>query len=223
MRFTVTNATTSGVLWWSGSCALERAIEVTPLAPPGPVDGRAGPGDAGVLTDRLTDGSGAPVPPERREPMDPLPDCRADRGFNILEPRGQAELTAAWVAVDRLGAPLPAGRYRIRGVFPRIRSDLALDPAQVVVARDVDPVIVESDLAIDDPGPTLSAGTAVDQLLAHPAFATWLAAHPRRDWAATDLRWTDGAWRIDVRTSRGSFTRATFDRAGAIRDIELGR
>lgn len=229
-RVQVRSVTTEPVLWWGGSCRLDGALTVRPDGRQEPDQGLAWAGEAGRLKALLLSGSMVPAPPGRSIDTDAPAEvgdavaCRADRGFNVLEPGGNLESEVAWPAVDLLSAPLPPGMYQVRATFPWIGPESAVDPALIDLTRDTVPLVAETPLSLAGKGLDLPAGQAVDRLLADLDLARWLAAHPERTWRATSLRWTGDAWLFELRTGLGSDARlSVHGRSGRVAVLELDR
>jgi hypothetical protein len=224
-RVQVRSVAVDPILWWGGSCRLDSVIAVGSVAIDAPDDGLAWAGDAAQLKAELVSGSTVPATPgalagltEPADPGDPT-SCRTDRGFNSLEPGEDVTAEVAWRAVDLLGAPLPLGEYRVRAGFPRVGPETAIDPALIDPARDLVPLSVEVPLVLTGSAPGLSAGQAVDRVLANPNAARWLAAHPAPTWQSTTLRWAADRWFVEVRTSTGSDARLSVDGSSGSVDV----
>jgi hypothetical protein len=229
-RVRVRNHTAEPILWWGGSCRLDGTLVVEPDAQVEPDHGLAWAGDAGRLKARLVSGSTVLLPPDASIDLDGLADrgdpssCRFDRGFNVLGPGEELASEAAWRAVDLIGAPLPPGSYVVRASFPRLGPEIALDPALIDRARDLAPVVVEMPFSLAGSGPEMTAGQAVDRLLANPGTDRWLAVNPERTWLATTLRWDGGRWLVELRTTSGSDARVSVDgRSGSVEALAFDR
>ena len=195
-----------------------------------PDHGLAWADDAGRLKARLVAGSTEVAPPVGLIDLDDLADggnplsCRSDRGFNVLGPGEELASESVWRAVDLLGAPLPRGSYVVRAAFPRLGPETALDPARIDREHDLAPVVVELPISLVGGGLEMTAGQAVDRLLANPGTARWLAVNPERTWLATTLRWDRGMWLVELRTTSGSDARLAVDgRSGSVEVLELDR
>lgn len=230
-RVQVRSVAVDPILWWGGTCRLDSVIAVGSVAIDAPADdGLAWASDAAQLKAELLSGSTVPATPSAMadptglaDPGDPST-CRADRGFNTLEPGQNLAAQVAWRAVDLLGAPLPPGEYHVGAAFPRVGPEAAIDPALIDRARDLVPLDVEVPLVLTGSRPGLSAGQAVDRVLANPDAVRWLAAHPAPTWQATALRWAGDRWLVEVRTSSGSEARLSVDgRSGSVEVLVLDR
>ena len=229
-RVQVRSVTAEPVLWWGGGCRLDGTLTVRPDARAEPDQALNWVGDAARLKALLLSGSMVPAPPGASIDTDGSFDigdavaCRADRGFNVLEPGGNLDSEVAWQAVDLLGAPLPPGTYRVRASFPWVGPETAVDPALIDLARDLEPLVVETPLTLAGNGLDLTAGQAVDRVLADPDTARWLAAHPEQTWRATNLRWAGDRWLVELRTTLGSDARVSVHgRSGRVEVLELDR
>ncbi len=201
----IRNTSSASVLWWGGDCKIDGAVSVVAGEVVDPLPGVAWAGDARALKALLVEGSGVPAPPQTQVDLHDGTACRVDRGFNNLRPEDVISLDSTWSASDRIGAPLRPGRYQISATFPRVRSNILADPALIRLDRDLDPVRAGVDMQVQTaPAARVSAFDAADRALGTPAFAQWLVAFPARTWSGASLRWTDGAWRVEVRSTTGS-------------------
>ncbi len=105
-------------------------------------------------------------------------DCPAS---GELPPGGTFEARLTWAAEYVAGVPLIPGEYPLHasvGYDPVLRGELT--QAQILEVEA--PVVVAGD------GPTmLTAGQAVDTVLADPGFAGWLHLQPPASWANANL------------------------------------
>ncbi|MES2209302.1 MAG: hypothetical protein V4515_03855 [Chloroflexota bacterium] len=221
----VRNTASNPVLWWGGDCRLEGAITVAAGDGEEPSDGLDWTGDAGALKVRLLAGSGRPGSPRTVAASANDTTCRVDRGFNALRPQDAIDIDTTWSASDLIGAPLAPGSYRVIATFPRVRSNIVADPALIDLTRDLATVATVVEIQVGPvAGSRVSAADAVDIALGTPAFARWIGAHPAPTWSGTSLRWVDGTWHVEIRTTTGASANLNVDGgSGTITVLQLGR
>jgi hypothetical protein len=185
-------------VWAGGECNLVSAVRVEgPPVPQEPM-GRIWDGDADILK-RISISSdrppGAALTTEQWDRGDREGGCDSLGGIvDEIPSGGQTDTPGIWPATTSTGAPVSGGDYLATATFPFLgrRADT---PAHGWSPDDITPITVSVPLVVVPvDGPSLSAGEAMDVVLADPAFAAWLATLTRERWDGSDLHYEAGQW-----------------------------
>jgi hypothetical protein len=212
----VGNAGPGPVTWQGGGCDLQGDITVTPVEPlPVPPGGPVvGDGKAAIRQLAIADAYAIrwPSPPEFAH-GDINWGCTAELRFNTLEAAEETRASVVWVASTVAGSPAPPGDYIVEVTFPYVGRGLANPPMEFQHERDVKPIRTRLLITVEEGPPLPSPDEAMDAILAAPAFGAGLERHPRRVWDSTMMRWTGGAWVVQVRYRPGGLLEGRLDPA----------
>lgn len=191
----VENRSGRTVRWRAGGCDLRGSVTAhsAHVPPAAPVPDDVGQGRIATFIDAVAVVADAPAAPTTLmiEPQDGGRGCQTDHGFADLRTGERLTERVDWAATTVAGAPLPPGRYVIRGTFPMLPDGMPLVPATFRASRDVDPLT--ADTAVDVTGVLATIPTAraaVEALL-----------------SATDLGDAVRTGQVDARNAGISFDR----------------
>lgn len=194
----VENRSGRTVRWRAGGCDLRGSVTVRPAdvppAAPVPVDG--GERRIAAFIDVLAVVADRPADPITLMigVQDAGRGCQTDHGFADMRTGERLTERVDWAATTVAGAPLPPGRYVVRGTFAMLPVGMPLVPATFRASRDVDPLTAET--AIDVTGALTTIPTA------RAALEALLSA--------TDLGDAVRTGRIDARHATITFDRGVW-------------
>jgi len=224
---TVVGNVSSAPVVLADPCGAPRVVGMVPV----PVEplGRKWDGIAGEFKAyAMKEGLGPIDHPEATSTrVDVLATCDAP-GSDTLEPGASTSASFTWKADLVRGAPAPAGEIPITitvarkpaGGSPSTAPDQAGSGTGLLFYEEltVDGVV----RVVGESAPMLSAGEAVDAILADGRFAKWLSRQPRGTWSAVHVFLVDYPDANDVVPAGPSWDIELFREIGVPRNWAIG-